>query len=755
MLEAKLELAINELISNIIPRKKFLLLQTVSELLLNISYFKTLMENYPNLGPLMYPSLINNLKFKKYNEKAIIWDYNDPVDGIYIIVKGEVKIYKQPLKSKLIKCQNKIKNKFFSDNKNKLKDLGILSNIKEINKASLKYSEHKLNVYKKRAEIYGTDLFKQPKVMQLNKRNNDNKVPKFPSAKYLNNFNITIDEHKNISIKEQQISLTEQNYIYKEPQESRILDYTENFGKMIGEDALLQELTNRKYACETSCKCILAFLSAKNYHIFYDKINNTNKGNIISFLYKLNYFNDKNDFIHKLYKAIRTKTYKKGSFIYKKNMPFLYMYIIKSGTVSIFSMKTCKYKSDIEPDLITNNKKILIKNKSLNDIFKINNKAKFNHFTKERTFELNGEYEEKKIYTLINYGKGELLGNIEYYMKLKKYLFSVKCITNVEVLEIDMEIFNKIYKPYNIGFFKDKTQQQIKYFFRRIKEINIMHHKYDEDEYRSRNKLMKLFYKLHPLSSLKINPKYINNGKNLFPINIKYKNKKLKNTKVSPLCLYELASVVNYKRKASLHNLFITNNMNLSNIFKGNNNTKNSFLNSEYQMDNKKEIINLNSIKKLNLEKEKNKQNQKQGLSYRKSEEKDKKFEYEIKNKYNSFYLGSAQFNKRKKIGSLEHKIKNNICMENNSKNRLKLRYTSLNFKNIQNKEKSSDINNNFIYVYQQVKKDKLKKQEDNLRDKRKKFERKKEINSMIAFNGYQVYLNKGKRTTINLKKHI
>lgn len=69
MLEAKLELAVNELINNYNPRKKQILLHSIGEILLNISYFKMFMKNYPELGPLIYPNLVKSLSFKKYKEK--------------------------------------------------------------------------------------------------------------------------------------------------------------------------------------------------------------------------------------------------------------------------------------------------------------------------------------------------------------------------------------------------------------------------------------------------------------------------------------------------------------------------------------------------------------------------------------------------------------------------------------------------------------------------------------------------------------
>ena len=63
MLEAKLELAANELINNNNPRKFQLYLENVGELLLNIPYFKKFMEAYSDLGPLTYINLLNHLNF--------------------------------------------------------------------------------------------------------------------------------------------------------------------------------------------------------------------------------------------------------------------------------------------------------------------------------------------------------------------------------------------------------------------------------------------------------------------------------------------------------------------------------------------------------------------------------------------------------------------------------------------------------------------------------------------------------------------
>ena len=79
---------------------------------------------------------------------------------------------------------------------------------------------------------------------------------------------------------------------------------------------------------------------------------------------------------------------------------------------------------------------------------------------------------------------------------------------------------------------------------------------------------------------------------------------------------------------------------------------------------------------------------------------------------------------------------------------------STFNFKFL-NSKKSVDFMNALINVYQKVEKDKLEMQEQKLREKQNKIEKKKEISNMIAFKGYQVYLNKNKKNRIRLSKKV
>ena len=751
MLETKLEYSVNQLINNHDPQKKQLYLDEVGKLLLNISYFKKYMQTYPDLGPLTYTNLINNLKFKKYKQKTIIWDYNDTVDGVYIIISGEIKIYKQPDKTYLKRCKNiqkreKAEKDEYIINKSKNINTSFVEKFGKTNKNQVsRATQYSINLIPRRSKIFCSNI---PQPTKIIKKKRKKKLRKSLTAEFTSELNLDIPQHQNISNNELQITMTDKNYLFREPQESRRLDYIETFGKMIGEDALLQELTHRKYACETSNDCILAFLSAKNYHIFFDRINNSKKGNMILFLYKVNYFNNKNDFLHRLCKAIRIKNYKNGTVIYNKNNPFISMYIIKKGTVSINITKETKYKSDLDSDLVLKTQRIKRKNKSYNDLDKIKIKESLNHFTNDRNFELKGEYSEKKVYTIVNYEKGEIFGNLEYFWNSKHYLFTAKCITDVELYEIDIQVFKKIQKPYNIEFFLEKTKQQIKYFLKRITEINSVHTKNDDDQNKSRNKFMKIFYQRNPISSSKIAEKYINNGKNFFPIKLRYQRKKFKNTKISPFYLYEYVSALNNKnnnKSQKTKNLFITNNLDFTKLFNGKSTQKNSFLNFENEEKNIK-----NNTKIFENIKEPKIKSHKKSFSAHKIVNNNIKPDDRFRGKSISFNSNYQIFKIEKKYKHIEAQKKIHIDKEDNNttkqKNDMRQSLNVLNLKYFLKKENPSQLIKNFINVYQKVQKDNFENQQRKMKEKRTRIEKKRVISSAIAFNGYRVYLQKNKK---------
>ena len=98
-------------------------------------------------------------------------------------------------------------------------------------------------------------------------------------------------------------------------------------------------------------------------------------------------------------------------------------------------------------------------------------------------YELKGFYTEVFEYSLISLGKGEIVGDVEYYSKYPSYIYSVKCITPVELFEIDLNKFIYLAKKCgeNLQKFHKKIKHKIEIFQKRMNNINITINKLKKD----------------------------------------------------------------------------------------------------------------------------------------------------------------------------------------------------------------------------------------------------------------------------------
>ena len=655
MLESKLEYTVNKLLNSKDEERNKIYLDEVGKLLLKLPYFKMLMEEYSDqdLGPIMFSNLLNHLIIQKYEPNSMIWEYNDAVTGVYIIITGEIKIFKPPNKENLIRMKKIIRKQdaLFDEKTSNKKTLK--GKYKKATKRNIVLK--KLDSFSKlknmKNNLYRNSIYK----MNLVKRKQNTRVKKSASCICLssniklefnlNVINHNINQNQNIEYKEfgNDICLTEKNYIYRQNINSREIDYIETLGKIIGEDCLIQNLNLRPYGAESMTKSILGFLTSHDYHILFDKINAIKRSNIISFLYNLNYFNNKNNFVHKLYRGIKNILYSKGEYIYKQNSPFRSMFIIKKGNVDMNITKIIKIENEINSEIILGKK-----------FKKIKDKSEIEHFTNERIFELKGEYYEKKVFTIVNCGVGEIIGNLEFFGKIKKYLCSAICISNVELYEIDMNLYKRIESHENIEFLNKKTQKQLEFIKKRINNINNLL-KQNKKNYIGFNKFMKAYCSNNPVIILKEKEKiFINDSKNPFPIKIKFRNKKkMKRTVISPFSSFDIVSCcsednnnldinsddnnINNEKKES-PNPFITNNKEFTNNF--NDNIK----------------INSNNIKNKNIEK-----NNEETLSLLNSPIKSSKniiFKTRNPKKYRTLSVLNAQISKKEKEKEKEKKPK-------------------------------------------------------------------------------------------------
>ena len=324
--------------------------------------------------------------------------------------------------------------------------------------------------------------------------------------------------------------------IYKQKiidDEESILEYTLLNGYSLGEEVFTNKYIYRINKAKANSFCILGRLSFKEYNRIFNKFLYEENILINCFLKDLHLFNF--DYIEKLQRNMFLKYYDKNEFIFRQNEPFDTFYLIYSGVIRLIINLEKSVKSKIDQDLLMGN----------------SNKR----FTSSRLFELRGSYKELVNYKLMDLTSGDIIGGIEYLNHYEKYKYDVKCLTDVEVLKIDLISFNKILIEGERMLFKNKIKKQMKLISDRLKSIKEGRDKIHFKDYIfSKGKFTKTFLLNHPISK-KNEVKtdlFINCGSN--PVKIrrnKFKIFHLNTSKISSNIVEEFNKSKKYKRKYS------------------------------------------------------------------------------------------------------------------------------------------------------------------------------------------------------------
>jgi CRP-like cAMP-binding protein len=242
------------------------------------------------------------------------------------------------------------------------------------------------------------------------------------------------------------------------------------------------------------------------------------------------------------------KYYNKNEYIFRQNEPFDTFYLIYSGAIRLIINLERSVKSKIDQDLLLGN----------------NNKR----FTSSRLFELRGSYKELVNYNLMDLSSGDIIGGIEYLNHYENYKYDVKCLTNVEVLKVDLNNFNKILIEGERQLFKNKIKKQMELISDRLKAIKEGRDKIHIKDYiLSKGKFTKAFLLNHPISKKNEYKTELLINCGLNPVKIrknKFKIFHLNNSKISSNIIEEYNKSKNYKRKYSNKHLnlskdFLTN----------------------------------------------------------------------------------------------------------------------------------------------------------------------------------------------------
>ena len=237
-----------------------------------------------------------------------------------------------------------------------------------------------------------------------------------------------------------------------------------NPGEAIGLLPNTPDLMISRKIVKATKNSILGYINYNTYNRIIKELKSLDSGVVVPFLKSLNLFANINNYIEKLRLYTTFMRYPKDSYIFKEGEKYKTFYIIKKGIVNV-SIKIKKTtKSLLHQDLLMGNK----------------DKEKLSQI---KGYELKGFYTEVFEYSLISLGKGEIVGDVEYYNKYPSYIYSVKCITPVELFEIDLNKFIYLAKKCgeNLQKFHKKIKHKIEIFQKRMNNINITINKLKKD----------------------------------------------------------------------------------------------------------------------------------------------------------------------------------------------------------------------------------------------------------------------------------
>ena len=292
-----------------------------------------------------------------------------------------------------------------------------------------------------------------------------------------------------------------------------------NPGDSLGNISNNSEMNISEKIIQAAKESILGYINYNKLNKIFNDLKSLDSAQITPFMKSLNLFANINNFLEKLRLYIIQKRFHKDSYIFQEGDNFKTFYIIKKGTVNI-SVKIKKTtKSLIEPELLIGNI----------------NKIKL---TGSKENQLKGFYIENFDYNLIKLCDGETIGDIEYYKNYPFYLYSAKCITSVDILEINLKKFVQLAKKCgdNLSKFHNKIKFKIEFFRNRIKNINTTIKKVNMDS-QKKDIYTKIFLNNNIQKSNEENEKYINSIKSpLGKMIKKYKSLKMNNKKnnISP-----------------------------------------------------------------------------------------------------------------------------------------------------------------------------------------------------------------------------
>ena len=332
---------------------------------------------------------------------------------------------------------------------NEYGDLMCRSFIEKMKIKVLKYGDIIYRVHQSISSIFlvlegKAIIYKPPKKYKAKKNNSQNRRLRF------------IEKMK----------LAFQNFL--SAQINRVPDYFIGKGKLYGIN-LLNDVKH-KVLVESISNCVIGELYKSDYLLIFEKTELLEKNDILNFLSNLKVFNDINKkFFKNFYKYIHKKKCKKEEIVCERNKKFNKIFFIRRGSFEIFLNNHIKIKNNYNLENFEN------KNKSSTN-FLMTEQQKYTNAdifgNAKIKYEINNYYDDIVNYHLLEYGRGEIIGDLEYKYNFSYYLFSIKCaVENSLIISINLNDFlNRDLYLFRLSFTQE-TERKLKYFKDRINEI--------------------------------------------------------------------------------------------------------------------------------------------------------------------------------------------------------------------------------------------------------------------------------------------
>jgi CRP-like cAMP-binding protein len=274
-------------------------------------------------------------------------------------------------------------------------------------------------------------VYKKPKEYKIKKNKNQKNKFRFID-KIVNAFENSLSSH-----------------IFKNP------DYFVNKGESYGFYDMKKQ--KREVLTEAASNlCIVGELNLNDYLVIFEKTEFLEKQDVLLFLGGLKIFeNIYFDFFERIYNKITKKTYKKNEYACFKNSPCDRFIIIRKGSFKLYFNSRIKFLNYYDLSSFDNKE------------LRTSGNTK-----KNLNYEINNTYDDNIEYQLINVGRGEIVGDIEFTYNIKNYFFNLKCdIDNSQILEIPINDLYRLSSRQLREQIKLETNEKIKLFTERIEEI--------------------------------------------------------------------------------------------------------------------------------------------------------------------------------------------------------------------------------------------------------------------------------------------